>query len=246
MILIDDRIGSKHYVNLIPNSIITRLESGDIAFEGNGVTIGIEIKKIMDAVGCMYTGRLTDHQIPLMKKQYDVCYLVIEGGFRPCPESKVLQYLKLFPNESEKGVQCGKWIDASYGNQRLMYSAFESWMTSIALQAGILVKTTLSAEMTAMMVVAAYNWWQKSQHQSFRVMDETTEESVLSRPTMLRRMVALLPRVGWSRSAILANRFSCMASVLQAQPEGFLIENEIAMPTAVKIWESLHGRKYAG
>jgi ERCC4-type nuclease len=243
MILIDSRIGSRHLAELIPNSILTQLESADVCFEANGITVGIELKKLMDAVGCMFNGRLVDHQIPLMKAQYDVVYLVIEGIYRPCPQSGILQYLKLFQNESKDNVQCGKWVDASHGKQRLLYSSFVSWVNTLAVQGGMLVKTTSSMEVTAALVIALYNWWQKSDHRSFRQMDETTESAVLSRPSMLRRMVALLPRVGWSRSAILAQRFTTVAGIVAAPPEAFLIEGEIALPTALKIWEALHGQE---
>jgi ERCC4-type nuclease len=242
-ILIDSRIGSAHYQPLIPNSILTQLESADIAFEGNGITIGIEIKKLMDAVGCMFTGRLVDHQIPLMKAQYDIVYLVIEGVYRPCPKTGILQYLKLFANESKDNVQCGKWIDASHGRQRLLYSSFESWLSTLTIEASLLVRTTCSTETTASLITSWYNWYQKSEHRSFRQMDETTESAVLSRPSMTRRMLALLPRVGWTRSALLASKFESMSQVLGAPPEAFLIENEIALPTANKIWSALHGEE---
>jgi ERCC4-type nuclease len=204
--------------------------------------VGIEVKKLMDAVGCMFSGRLADHQIPLMKAQYDVVYLVIEGVYRPCPKSGVLQYLKLFPKESDREVQCGKWIDASHGNQRLLYSSFESWLSSLAVQGSILVRSTSSVDVTAALILALYNWWQKSSHRSFHTMQEPGGETAeLSRPTMMRRIIALLPRVGWQRSAILAKRFESTAEMCQAPPESFLIENEIAIPTATKIWEALHG-----
>jgi len=240
LILIDDRIGSKHYADIIPGSVITRLDSADLAFDAGDLTVGVEVKKTLDAVNCLFSGRLADHQIPLMKASYDVVYLVIEGVYRPCPQSGVLQVLKLF-NENEKGIQAGRWSDATSGRQRLLFSSFESWLNTLAVQGGILVRNTSSVAGTAALVLSMQSWWQKSEHRSYHVMDETLPETVLSRPTMLRRIVALLPRVGWSRSAILAKRFQSVAELTEASPEAFLIENEIAMPTAIKIWEALHG-----
>jgi len=238
VILVDSRVGSKHYAELLGDkAILTQLESADIAFEGNGVMVGIEVKKVLDAVNCLYSGRLADHQIPLMKSQYDVVYLIIEGLWRPDPKSGIMQY---YVGELGKW---GSWKDVTSGQKRLLYSAFESYLSTISIQGGVLVRNTSSMEVTVSLVLAMYNWWQKSSHHSFRQMDESTQEAVLSRPTMLRRMMALLPRVGWSRSAILSMRFKSMSDVISASPEDFLIENEIAMPTAIKIWESLNGKE---
>ena len=241
MILIDDRIGSKHYADMIPNSILTRLESADICFEGNGVTIGIEVKKVMDAVGCMFSGRLADHQIPLMKSQYDVVYLLIEGVYRPCPKSGVLQYLKMFDKESHDQVQCGKWVDATNGRKRLMYASFEQWLSTLTLNGGMLLKLSPSGASTAALITSLFAWWMRTDHKSFRTMDETTDSAVLSRPTMLRRMIALLPRVGWHRSEVLAKRFNSMAEAVNAPAESWLIEREIGMETAGKIMRALNG-----
>lgn len=235
-LLIDDRIGSKHYADMIPGSVITRLEYGDAAFEGhNGVTVGIEIKKILDAVNCMYSGRLADHQAPGLRSSYDVSYLIIEGLWRPEPESGVLQYYR-----GELG-KWGKWCDVTSGRKRLTYTAFESWLSTMAIQGGLQVRSCPSGETTGALLMSLYNWWQRESHGSFRVMDETTESAVLSRPTMLRRMIALLPRVGWHRSALLAKRFRSLTDLTAASPEDFIIENEIAIGTATKIWEAIHG-----
>jgi ERCC4-type nuclease len=237
MILVDSRVGSKHYADLLGDkAMLTQLESADIAFQGNGVIVGIEVKKVLDAVNCLYSGRLTDHQIPLMKSQYDVVYLIVEGLWRPDPESGIMQY---YVGELGKW---GSWKDVTSGQKRLLYSAFESWLSTITMQSGTLVKNTPSMQITVHFIMAAYHWWQKSLHRSFHTMDETTPEAVLSRPTMLRRMMALLPRIGWSRSAILASKFNNMEEVLNAKPEDFVMEG-IAIGTAIKIWEALHGQE---
>jgi ERCC4-type nuclease len=240
MILVDDRIGSVHYAEHISNSVITRLDSADIAFDGNGITIGIEVKKIMDAVQCMYSGRLTDHQIPLMRKSYDRCYILIEGVYRACPKSGVLQYLRMF-EEKGQGIQAGRWVDAASGIRRLMYSSFVSWTTTLGLIGGTVIVNSTSLESTVATIMALYSWYQRENHKSFKTMDETTESEVLTRPTILRRMIALLPRIGWDRSGILAKRFISVADMVNAPPEKWLIEKQIGMETASKIVAILNG-----
>ena len=237
MILVDSRVGSKHYAELLGDkAILTQLESADIAFEGNGVMVGIEVKKVLDAVNCLYSGRLADHQIPLMKSQYDVVYLVIEGLWRPDPQSGIMQY---YVGELGKW---GSWKDVTSGQKRLLYSAFESYLSTISIQGGVLVRNTLSMEVTVSLVLAMYNWWQKSSHHSFHVMHDPAEAAVLSRPTVMRRMVKGRPHVGWEKSALLAKKFTNMEEMVAASPDDFVMEG-IGIDTANKIWSTLHGKE---
>lgn len=237
IILIDSRIGSKHYAGLIPNSQLMQLDYGDVAFMGyDGITIGVEIKKILDAVNCMFSGRLADHQIPGMKESYTISYLIIEGLWQSDPASGVLQYYK-----GELG-KWGKWVDASHGRQRLMYSSFESWLSTMELHGGLRIRNTSSPQSTANLLISLYNWWQRGDHKSFHILDEGFGDGAeLSRPGMLRRMIALLPRIGWSRSGVLVRRFKSVRDMCEAGPERWLIPNEIAMPTAEKIVSALQG-----
>ena len=137
LILIDDRGGAtaassgEHYPTrlseLIPNSILTRLDSGDVAFEAHdGTMVGIELKRVTDAVSCMFSSRLADGQLPAMSEQYGVRYLIVEGLYRSKPDSGVLQTWKWF--RSDKGVVCGTWYDARAGKNKLTYSSFEMWL----------------------------------------------------------------------------------------------------------------------
>ena len=253
MILIDDRGGAKkanaadHYPSrlnaMIPNSILTRLDTGDVAFSGvNGITIGLELKKVQDAISCIYSSRLADTQLPAMAQAYDVRYLVVEESYRAEPGTGVLQRWKPFP--SQKEVVCGRWYDAHAGRNRVTYSTFELWLHTMSELGGARLERTADIEATASLITALHVWWNRDEHRSFNVMQEIAgDAAVLSRPTMLRRMVALLPRVGWSRSAELSRRFNSVRDMVEAKPEAWLIPNEIAMGTAMKIWEALNGNR---
>lgn len=244
-ILIDSRIGSKHLAPLIRNSELTQLDSADAAFSTvDGRLVGVEVKKVNDAVQCLYTGRLADEQIPKMRAQYDVCYLVIEGTYRPDPESGVLQLWREF--DSSKDVKCGRWQDVTSGRKRLMYSAFESWLSTMETLGGVKVKSSTSSEGTAALLVSLYNWWQRSTHQSFDVMHSAEGVgATLSRPTMLRRMLALLPHVGWERSAVLAKRVGGVQFIRKGGrpmgPSDWAIPREIAAKSAEDIMRACDG-----
>lgn len=237
MILIDSRVGSRHYADLLgERSTLTLLESGDACFGSNGVTVGCEIKRVLDAVNCMYSGRLADTQIPTLRQQYDVCYLIIEGLYQPEPESGILQYYK-----GELG-KWGHWHDAHSGIKRIMYSQFVQWLTTMEQQGGVLLRHSVTPETTAALLLALEVWWSRDDHKSFRVMQERGEAAALSRPGMLRRMLAEIPHVGWERSGILQRRFTGVHFTPGGDnPESWLIERQIALPTATKIIETLNG-----
>jgi ERCC4-type nuclease len=60
------------------------LDSGDVSFIGRGegdapVHVGVEFKKLAEAVSSMRSGRLQGEQAPAMMRAYDFRYLLIEG-----------------------------------------------------------------------------------------------------------------------------------------------------------------------
>jgi ERCC4-type nuclease len=256
MILLDDRGGAKgradkdyypgRLKSMIPNSELTRLETGDVAFLGvNNLTIGIELKKVTDALSCIYSSRLADTQLPKMAEAYDVRYLIIEEPYRAEPTTGVLQRWKAFP--SQKEVQCGRWYDAHGGRNRVMYSTFELWLHTMSELGGARLERSNGIEETASLITTLHTWWNREDHRSFNVMQEVQgSAAALSRPAMLRRMLALLPRVGWERSAELSRRFHSVREMVEAKPEAWLIPNEIAIPTALKIVEALNGTNAEG
>lgn len=236
MIIVDSRVGSSHYgILLRDRCILGRLEAGDMAFECSGTSVGIECKRILDAVNCLYSGRLADEQIPKLRKSYDACYLVLEGLVQPGPEGE-LQYYK-----GELG-KWGKWYDAHSGQKRLMYKAFMKWLLTLCHQGGVTLLTSVTPETTAALVLALEEWWGSDEHRSYYVMHQDEPTAALSRPTMLRRMLAEVPHVGWERSAILAKRFTGVRFLPNGDdPSAWLIERQIAEKSAKDIVEALSG-----
>ena len=248
MILLDDRGGAtakdseNHYPTrlnaMIPNSTLTRLESGDVAFGGvNGITIGIELKHLSDALSCIYSSRLADTQLPAMAEAYDVRYLVIEDLYRPCPISGVLQRWKAYP--SSKETVCGRWYDATAGRQRVMFSTFEAWLHTLAEHGGVRLEKTASIETTAALISALYTWWNRSEHRSMNVMANPAMTAELTRPTLLRRMAALLPSVGWERSRAVAKHFDSVTTMVNASEEEWTEIDGIGKGIAAKVTKAL-------
>ena len=240
IILVDSRVGSKHLAPLLgPLATLVQLEYGDACFSGSGgITVGVECKTVLDALGCMHSGRLADRQLPGMMASFDIRYLVIEGLYRAEPGSGILQYYK-----GELG-KWGRWQDATTGSKRKMYDAFEKWLHSMAELSGTRLEKTPNTEGTASLLLSLFRWWNSDEHKSFRVLDETidTEAALLSRPTRTRRIAALLPRIGWKRSKEIVRRFPTVRQMVDANLEDWLWEGHIAIDTAKEIMAALHER----
>src|SRR5215469_505404 len=158
MIYVDDRVGSVHYAESLSPSEVTRLELGDICFEAiNGQLIGIEVKKIGDAVSSLISGRLADHQMPGMLQLYDHSYLTIEGYYRCDPASGLVQ-----------GWQ-GRWREMRCGREALTWQALDNWLTSIEAIGGIRIRRTITEAETVRTISSLYHWWQRGDHKSFKV-----------------------------------------------------------------------------
>lgn len=131
MFLIDDRAGSKNLYKLFPEgeAVLTRLNSGDVAFSGNGPDnstwiIGIEYKKINDMVACIKSGRFTGTQLPGMLRDFDLTFLLIEGKVVTDFRDKV-GYLV----EPRRGKQV-----RSLG---LTYKAYANWLAMLAVHTAL-------------------------------------------------------------------------------------------------------------
>ena len=94
MLLVDDRAGSQELIFPLRKLGLevesTRLDFGDVAFEGRGekgraVSIGLEFKTLPEFVQALRTQRLQGHQLPGMRGTkdqpgpYDYSYLLVEG-----------------------------------------------------------------------------------------------------------------------------------------------------------------------
>ena len=121
LLYIDPREGSKKLLTRFGDECESvRMDAGDVAFFGNGPDdqvwwIGIEYKTLEDIMACIKTGRFTGTQLPRMMKQFDLCFLLVEGICVPDRHSgQAVQY---------KG--------SSIFGAGLAYSAYDNFLTSV-------------------------------------------------------------------------------------------------------------------
>lgn len=210
MIYLDDRAGSKElYLPLLKLSVpvtMTRMEYGDVRFEGNGpngipALIGIEHKTVEDVIACISDGRFAGHQLPGLHETYNYVFLMVEGGIRSGPNGE-LQIAHI----------SGRWFDAGFGNRGYKYSDFDHWLTTLELRASVRVRRVRDRSESAANIRALYLWWTRKEwedHNSHMAFDSghDLQSALLRKPNLVRRMAKELPGVGWGKSAQVAGAF---------------------------------------
>lgn len=221
MITVDSRAGSGDMIPLFPPGIEVcggTLDFGDFFFMGNGednspVTIGIERKAIRDLANSISTGRLSGHQLPGLLQQYSYVYLLIEGMWRYDPDSGILQTLT-----------GSFWTDLCFGQRRFMAKEIVGFLNTIQVKAGVYVVYSGSRKETVQTVCSLYHWWNDKQfdgHTAHLSPHKTHRgpqgEISLIKPSLVRRVAAELPGVGWGKSAAVAEHFPSVRAMANAE-----------------------------
>jgi ERCC4-type nuclease len=219
-ILIDDRAGSSDLVPALRSlklPIATgRLDFGDVSFVGNGPNsapqfIGIEYKQVGDALNCMTDGRFAGHQLPGLMSSYTHAWLLIEGNWRPSTPDGILQV-----QHRTKGF----WYDAKQGTRRFMYREFDHWLLTMEMKTGVHVRFSADRHQSACWIRDLYSWWTAKdweEHRSHLAMNEAQSQFMLfKRPTLVRKVAAQLPGIGWEKSAAIAERYQSVLELAMA------------------------------
>jgi len=219
MILIDDRTGSCELARYFSKSLvkIVRLEYGDFSFIGNGpdeipVSIGIERKTLTDLLSSLQTGRFSGHQLPGLLNSYYYVYLIVEGIWRSCPSNGILEILA-----------GNHWQPVSLGSRRWMAREAYGYLNTLAVASGLVVWQTTSPRETALLVTILYRWWQKdwAEHKSHLAMRKSRlrdgEGVSLVKPSLVRRVAAELPGIGWGKSREVERVFRSVEDMVQAE-----------------------------
>lgn len=244
---VDPREGSKEM--LVPLSEDLRLPAmsmmmdfGDVAWLGYGPRgesmIGVEYKKLRDALNSMRTGRFAGHQLPGLIQTYEWAYLLIEGVWREEPGTGILQeYAR------------GGWRDVLVGQSRFKADELENWLTSMETKYGLRVRRADNFAQSCYTVARLYRWWQKpwEKHVSGKVIYQPPAPTVLTtKVPLVQRMANCLDGVGWERSAAVAARFPTPVDMIATTEADWEMIPGIGKVLAKRIVKSLctrHGEK---
>jgi ERCC4-type nuclease len=241
MITIDNRVGSKDLMKFMPKgkAKLGKLQFGDAAFLGNGpdeipIPVGLEVKRLLDLLNSMVTGRLSGHQLPGMQASYKVRYLLVEGIWRPNPQSGLLEY--------PRGKQ---WLPVELGSRTFMAREVEGYLNTLDMLGGMHVRTTGSPRQTAQMLLNIHHWWTDKkweEHRSHLAFDESSGlgTAQLTKPSLLRRVAKELTGIAWGRSRAVEAHFDSVVEMVNAdQAEWEKIEG-VAKKIAHQVVEELH------
>lgn len=216
VVAVDDRMGSGEVAPILRGLRVPvevkRLESADFAFEGQGphgaCMVGVERKKVRELLQCIETGRFEGDQLPKMIQAYEHCWLIVEGIWRPNPQSGVL----------EMGVS-GGWQEILTNRKGYAYCQLDNFLTSLQSRVHLMVKQTASVEETAHVVKGLWGWYRKpwDQHKSGLVIyTPPPPAAMFLKPNVVRRVAAQLEGIGWEKSAAVAARFGTVLDMVVA------------------------------
>lgn len=262
MISLDNRAGSAPLFPYLRGiglpCQLTRLAYGDISFIGVGpggipITVGVEVKSINDVLQSITTGRFSGHQLPGLKKSYDIVWLLIEGLWRPNQKTGVLQYRR----------KRGEWADLTVGTRRFMFRDLATWLFTTEIKGGISIARVSDWGEAILWISTLYSWWTSKEwegHRSHLALNETGRDrffdnALLIKPTLLRMVAAELPGIGWSKSEAIANKFENVEQLVMADPDTLAeityvdkggTEKRIGTVVASKVYMALRQKKGMG
>lgn len=244
MLMVDDqganggKGSSLELLPLLPPELACRrrLEAGDVAFFGHGpegmytLPIGIEYKKVTEAITSFTSKRFVGEQYPKMADLYQRIYFLIEGEYAEGPNGVLT--VPTWRNGKRQWVSHG-WS--------VTYRQFDNWQNSLAETGRVRVKRTATVKESASVVLDLYHMWTKEydQHKSLFSFDKSQLPPLIARPTTKRLVAAQLPGMGWELSARADKHFPTVVDMITA-PEAVWCEIPgIGKKKASRIWSSL-------
>lgn len=182
--------------------------SADAAFRGHGpdgeIRIAIERKTVSEMLGIHPNHRFITGQIPMLLRNYDRTYLVIEGR----------SYC-----HRRTGVLMHNGREAGYGRQRFLFSTYEATLMTLREQAALVLVPMPDFASTVGWLQACYAWWQQEwdSHKTLKkVFQNAPEAAILDRIGPVRKIAAQIPDIGWKRSKVCENVFDNVREMICA------------------------------
>lgn len=219
MVIVDDRAGSRDLIQPLKKAGLpvtsTRLDFGDVAFEGRGeqgapVNIGIEYKHLPELVSSIRDGRFAGGQLPGLTgpdKMYDRSWLLVEGIYRHDDRGFLTTY---------KGRYRG-W-EPLKGSMHAV--EFEKHVLTFEVCGGVTVRFTNSQADSVRYLQSLYRWW------TDKNLDQHTSHLAVHTPHNIvplsdfRQAVYRFPGVGLKVSAAVEQHFrGCLRDAVNAPAE---------------------------
>jgi ERCC4-type nuclease len=178
---------------------------------GEGVTVCGERKKLGDLLKCISDGRHLQQVWRAREAGFKHIFLILEAIIRPGRDTGLVQ--------TRRGKD---WVNAIPETD---YSRLEAYLNEISWYAGVQVKQTTSPRDTVRAVIALWKMFQTApeDHSSLQKFYEPPPPAVhLTRPSLFRRVVKELPKIGWERSQVMEQRFESVYVLVNSGREEWL------------------------
>lgn len=237
---VDTRAGSGPLVPLLRARGVRDVEastlfSGDIAIDGNGpegrpISVGVEYKKLGDMLQCIDNGRFVGHQLPAMLDCYEVVWLVVEGIWRESAEGLL---------EVPRGAA---WSPIRTGTGYAMASSLVGFLMTMEQKVGIKVMRTGTTRQTVDWLYHMNRWWttkEWEEHRAHLAFDNSQALSLISRPSLVRKVAKELPGIGMGRSGPVSRRFPTVLDMVLAGESDWAEIEGIGKTTARKVVKAI-------
>ena len=207
----------------------------------DGKVIACERKKVGDMASCVLGGRFLFQMQNCKAADCDYLVLILEGRYRRNPDDGLLEVPVWVPYMDAKG-QHRRREEWQPVKPTTMFSRFDQYLTELQRDAGILIKHTENVRGTADTILALYQNFQtpQSEHKSLNQIFKPPTPSVqLVRPSLVRRIASELPNIGWSRSGVVAEHFTSVKAMVDADVKEWSSLDGIGKKTAQKVFSSL-------
>lgn len=227
-LVLDPRAGSGDLADplraLVPVEV-RQLEFGDVEIVGRGpeerpVLVGYELKKVGDFLQCVRDERFVGHQLPGLRKAYEISYLVLEGMWVCGPNGQlmILKRDKKQPHRYEVDEPpFGEWN----------YLTLRKHVTTLEMKTGLRVAYTADRRSTVGFLAAEYQWWRAKyeghqSHLALRQKDLESENSMVEfeaefQSTRKMKVVAdILRGVGIKRALAASRAFRSIRAMVNA------------------------------
>jgi ERCC4-type nuclease len=217
---------------------VAQMDAADFVFEGHGPAgpclIGVERKRLRDALQSMQTGRFSRSQLPSMLATYEYNALVIEGVWKPDPETGQLMTLGK-----------GGWIPVTLGARVFQARDLENWILSLQTQTPLIVKETRDGRHTCQTLRSMAFWWQKKwvDHKSLAgVYQQKPDTLVEMEYTVAQRVAFQVDGIGWEKAAKVAEAFPTVLELAAADYRQLMKVEGVGKALAKRIQESMQTR----
>jgi len=241
--IIDRRAGSKDLYAPLQSARVRPLELGDLHYgdvhiQGNGPegcpwNIGVEYKKLSDLCQSIDTGRLVGHQLPGMLDCFQETWLLVEGSWKVGAHGEVLV---------PKGP---RYVSMRSGvHQCFLASALHGFLLTCQIKLGVKVWHTTTQEATVAWLSALNHWWTGKTYEEHRAhlnFDTSAGLTLISKPSLVRRVAKELPGIGWERSGAVARRFNSVVDMAVAPQSEWEEIDGIGRTMAQRIVRAMEG-----